>query len=109
MDIYELMKDGRTVEEIRAAFEEAIASAQLQYEQYMEEQERLKRERVARELEEACRKQRLEEARGALGNALIEYFSALDSSIDEAMYETVDWLIDALPYIKVVKARGGFW
>lgn len=109
MNIYELLKDGMTAEEIKEAFDVAMSNAQVQYEKYLEEQKRIEREKAAKELERAYKKSHLEECRNALGAAIIDYFSALDIEVNDKMYETVDWIIDVLPHIKVVKTGGRFW
>jgi len=38
-----------------------------------------------------------------LGAAIVDYFSSLDIKVTEKTLEDVEWIIDALPQIKVVR------
>ena len=109
MDILKLLKEGMTADEIYDDFMDALTDAQTEYKEYLEEVERRKKEQEAKELERAYKKQRLEECRSALGAAIINYFSALDLTVDDKTFEAVDWIIDALPHIKIVKTGGRLW
>ena len=109
MDILKLLKEGMTPEEIMEDFLDELADAKIEYDEWLEELERQKQAIAARDAERAFKQKRMEDARSALGASLVEYFSSLDLPIDEKSYETVDWLIDALPHIKIVKTGGKFW
>ena len=109
MDILKLLKEGMTPDEIREDFMDELTDAQIEYNEWLKELERQKQALAARDAERAFKQKRIEDARSALGAALVEYFSALDLPIDEKSYEQVDWIIDALPHIKVVKTGGRFF
>lgn len=109
MDILKLLKEGMTPEQIMEDFMDELADAKIEYDEWLEELERQKQALAARDAERAFKQKRMEDARSALGASLVEYFSALDLPIDEKSYEQVDWIIDALPHIKVVKTGGRFW
>ena len=109
MDILKLLKEGMTPEQIMEDFMDELADAKIEYDEWLEELERQKQALAARDAERAFKQKRMEDTRSALGASLVEYFSALDLPIDEKSYEQVDWIIDALPHIKVVKTGGRFW
>ena len=109
MDILALLKEGATREEIERDFADEMAEALLEYEKYQKEQEELARKEAARKMELEFRKKRQSEARKALGAAIIEYFDSLDMVVEEETIDAVDWIIDVLPQIKVVKTGGRFW
>ena len=109
MDILKLLKEGVTPEQIMEDFLDELAEAKAEYDEWLEELERQKQALAARDAERAFKQKRIEDARSALGASLVEYFSALDLPIDEKSYEQVDWIIDALPHIKVVKTGGRFF
>lgn len=109
MDILKLLKEGVKPEEIIDDFMDALEEAQAGYDEWLKELERKKQALAAREAEREFKKKRLEETRSVLGAALVEYFSALDLPIDEKSYEHIDWIIDALPHIKIVKTGGRFF
>lgn len=109
MDILKLLKEGVTSEEIMDDFMDALTEAKIEYEEYLEELERQKQVLAAKDAERAYKQKRIEDARSALGAALIEYFAALDLPIEEKTYNDLDWIIDALPNIKIVKTGGRFW
>ena len=109
MDILKLLKEGMTPDEVMEDFMDELAEAKAEYEEWLEELERQKQALAAREAEREFKQKRLEDARSALGAALVEYFSALDLPIDEKSYENIDWIIDALPHIKIVKTGGRFF
>ena len=109
MDILKLLKEGMTAEEVMEDFMDELAEAKAEYDEWLKELERQKQALAARDAERAFKQKRMEDARSALGASLVEYFSALDLPIDEKSYEQVDWIIDALPHIKVVKTGGRFW
>ena len=109
MDILKLLKEGVTPEQIMEVFLDELAEAKTEYDEWLEELERQKQALAARDAERAFKQKRMEDARSALGASLVEYFSALDLPIDEKSYEQVDWIIDALPHIKIVKTGGRFF
>ena len=109
MDILKLLKEGMTPDEVMEDFMDELAEAKAEYEEWLEELERQKQALAAKEAEREFKQKRLEDARSALGAALVEYFSALDLPIDEKSYENIDWIIDALPHIKIVKTGGRFF
>ena len=109
MDILKLLKEGMTPDEVMEDFMDELAEAKAEYDEWLEELERQKQALAAREVEREFKQKRLEDARSALGAALVEYFSALDLPIDEKSYENIDWIIDALPHIKIVKTGGRFF
>ena len=109
MDILKLLKEGMSADEIYDDFMDALTDAQTEYKEYLEEVERRKKAQEAKELERAYKKSHLEECRSALGAAIVDYFLALEIDVNDKMYETVDWIIDALPHIKVVKTGGRFF
>ena len=84
MDIYKMLKDGMSVEEVTKLFTSAIKNAQAQVEKENKEAE-----------EQAIRaeyvKARKQEAKEALGAALINFALAYDI-IDEANEEMVQWV-----------------
>ena len=109
MDILKLLKEGMSADEIMEDFMDELAEAKIEYDEWLEELERQKQALAARDAERAFKQKRIEDARSALGASLVEYFSSLDLPIDEKSYEQVDWIIDALPHIKVVKTGGRFF
>lgn len=109
MDILKLLKEGMSADEIYDDFMDALTDAQTEYKEYLEEVERRKKAQEAKELERAYKKSHLEECRSALGAAIVDYFLALEIDVNDKMYEQVDWIIDALPHIKVVKTGGRFF
>ena len=109
MDILKLLKEGMSADEIYDEFLDALTDAQTEYKEYLEEVERRKKAQEAKELERAYKKSHLEECRSALGAAIVDYFLALEIDVNDKMYEQVDWIIDALPHIKVVKTGGRFF
>ena len=84
MDIYKMLKDGMSAEEVAKLFASAIENAQTQIEKENKEAE-----------EQALRaeyiKARKQEAKEALGAALIEFALAYDI-IDEANEEIIQWV-----------------
>ena len=109
MDILKLLKEGMTPDEVVEDFMDELTDAKIEYNEWLKELERQKQALAARDAERAFKQKRIEDARSALGAALVEYFSALDLPIDEKSYEQVNWIIDALPHIKVVKTGGRFF
>ena len=109
MDILKLLKEGMSADEIYDNFMDSWMEAQEDYKEYLKEVERQKQALAAREAEREFKQKRLEDARSALGAALVEYFSASDLPIDEKSYEHIDWIIDALPHIKIIKTGGRFF
>lgn len=109
MDILKLLKEGMKPEEIIDDFMDELAEAKAEYDEWLKELERQRQALAAKEAEREFKQKRMEDARSALGASLVEYFSTLDLPIDEKSYEQVDWIIDALPHIKIVKTGGRFF
>lgn len=109
MDILKLLKEGVTPEQVLEDFLDELAEAKTEYDEWLEELERQRQALAAKNAEREFKQKRIEDTRSALGASLVEYFSALDLPIDEKSYEQVDWIIDALPHIKVVKTGGRFF
>lgn len=109
MDILKLLKEGKTVESLTEDFFDALDAAQHEFEVWKKEQEEEKKRAAARAMEAEYKKQKLSNARKALGAAIIDYFEALDQEVTDATIEAVDWIIDVLPNIKVVKTSTKGW
>ena len=103
MNILELLKNGKTVEDITEDFFTAMEESQAAYEKWKEEEEEKRRAAAQRALELEYKKSKQEQARKALGAAIVDYFSSLDIKVTEKTLEEVEWIIDALPQIKVVR------
>lgn len=101
LDLYALLKEGKSKEEIATLMEECAAAAQ----------EKLDLERE-KEAEEKARQARLKEAKDEAIAALMKYFSCVKLEVDE---DTVGYVLDKLPsampkkfvYEKASKKRGG--
>lgn len=95
--IFALFKQGYTMEDI----EDLMVSAHADYEEE-------KAELARKEQEKKFKEQKIAEAREALGAAIIEYYSAIGKKVDESVIENVDYIIDALPKLRVWSGRYGF-
>lgn len=103
MDILKLLKEGMSVEDITEDFFDALSDAQEEYEEYLKEQEEKRKVAEARKAELEYKKKKQQEARAAVGAAIVNYFESLGIVITESMLEDIDNIIDALPQLKVVK------
>ena len=103
MDILKLLKEGRTVEDITEDFFDALTEAQSMYDEYIKEQERKAKAEAARKMEEEFRKKKIKDARQALGAAMVNYFEALGVAVTEETLADLDFIIEALPQIKIVR------
>jgi hypothetical protein len=103
MDIFEALKQGRTVEDLTEEFFEALALAQGEYDKYQARQAKVREAEAQRRLAREYELQRIKEAREALGAAMLSYFVALGKEATDKTYTDIDAIIDALPSIKVVQ------
>ena len=103
MDILKLLKEGVTKEEIMSDFAEELAESLKEYEEYLEEAERQRKIEAARKLEREFAQKRINEARQALGAAMVEYFSALGMTATEKSLKDVELIIDTLPQLRIVR------
>lgn len=109
MDILKLLKDGWSPEDIMEEFDEAMQLAQVEYEKYLEEQRKAEEAKAAAALALEYKKLKQEEARTALGAALIDFALAYEliDEVDEDYLSSIDKYIDLLktPVSKVCTAR----
>lgn len=103
MNILELLKNGKTVEDITEDFFNALEESQEAYEEYVKEQEEKRKAAEARKAELEYKKTKQQEARAAVGAAIVNYFETLGIVITENMLEDIDNIVEALPQLKVVK------
>lgn len=108
MDILKLLKEGMSVEDITEDFFDALSDAQEEYEEYLKEQEEKRKAAEARKVELEYKKTKQQEARAAVGAAIVNYFESLGIVITENMLEDIDNIIDLLPQLKVYKS-GKVW
>ena len=109
MDILKLLKDGWSPEDIMEEFDEAMRLAQVEYEKYLEAERKAEAERAAAALALEYKKLKQEEARTALGAALIDFALAYElvDEVDEDYLSSIERYIDLLktPVSKVCTAR----
>lgn len=103
MDILKLLKEGISVEDITEDFFDALESAQEDYEEWKKEQEEKAKAEAAKKLEQEYLKKKQQEARASVGAAIVNYFETLGIVITEEMLKDVDYIVDALPQIKVIQ------
>ena len=108
MDILKLLKEGMCVEDITEDFFGELRDAQEEYEEYLKEQEEKRKAAEARRMELEYKKTKQQEARAAVGAAIVNYFESLGIVITENMLEDIDNIIDLLPQLKVYKS-GKVW
>ena len=109
MNILDMLKKGKSVEDLTEEFYDNLESAVTEYEAWKKAEEEKAKALAQKKLEEGYAREKRAKAREALGAAIIEYFSTLDVAIDEETYKNVDLIIDALPKIKVVRSNFGGW
>lgn len=103
MNILELLKNGKSVEDLTEDFYDALEQAVLEYDEWQKEEKRKAEALAQKRLEEEYKKVKVEEARQAVGAAILNYFSTLDIEIEEDVIENIDFIVEALPKIKVVR------
>lgn len=102
-NILEDLKKGATVEDITENFFAVLEQAVLEYDEWQKEEKRKAEALAQKRLEEEYKKVKVEEARQAVGAAILNYFSTLDIEIEEDVIENIDFIVEALPKIKVVR------
>ena len=108
MNILEDLKKGATVEDITENFFEALEEAQKGYEQWLKEEEEKAAAAEAKRQELEYKKMKQEQARAALGAAIVNYFESLGIVITESMMKDIDDLIELLPHLKLYRP-GKIW
>lgn len=98
MDILKLLKDGWSPEDIMEEFDEAMQLAQVEYEKYLEAERKAEAERAAAALALEYKKLKQEEARTALGAALIDFALAYElvDEVDEDYISSIEKYVDLL-------------
>ena len=98
MDILKLLKQGWSPEDIMEEFDEAMRLAQVEYEKYLEAERKAEAERAAAALALEYKKLKQEEAREALGAALIDFALAYElvDEVDEDYISSIEKYIDLL-------------
>ena len=109
MDILKLLKQGWSPEDIMEEFDEAMRLAQVEYEKYLEAERKAEAERAAAALALEYKKLKQEEAREALGAALIDFALAYElvDEVDEDYISAIERYIDLLktPVSRACTAR----
>lgn len=109
MDILKLLKQGWSPEDIMEEFDEAMQLAQVEYEKYLEAERKAEAERAAAALALEYKKLKQEEAREALGAALIDFALAYElvDEVDEDYIASIERYVDLLksPGPKICTAR----
>ena len=98
MDILKLLKQGWSPEDIMEEFDEAMRLAQVEYEKHLEAERKAEAERVTAALALEYKKLKQEEARTALGAALIDFALAYElvDEVDENYISAIERYIDLL-------------
>ena len=98
MDILKLLKQGWSPEDIMEEFDEAMQLALVEYEKYLEAERKAEAERAAAALALEYKKLKQEEARVALGAALIDFAIAYElvDEVDEDYISSIEKYIDLL-------------
>ena len=98
MDILQLLKQGWSPEDIMEEFDEAMQLAQVEYEKYLEAERKAEAEKEAKMLALEYKKLKQEEARTALGAALIDFALAYElvDEVDEDYISSIEKYIDLL-------------
>lgn len=103
VDILKLLKEGVSEEDIVEDFFDALDDARVEYKKWQEEEKRKAALMEQKKLEEEYAKKKRDEAREALGAAVLNYMEALGFTVEEGTYDDIDAIVDALPQIKVVR------
>lgn len=100
MNILEMLKRGKSIEDLTEEFYDNLESAVTEYEAWKEVEEEKAKALAQKKLEEEMKMKKIKEARQTASVALVDYLKALGTEVDDGKIR-VDFVIKILPDLEV--------
>lgn len=103
MNILEMLKRGKSIEDLTEEFYDNLESAVIEYEAWKEAEEKKAKALAQKKLEEEMKMKKIKEARQASFEAMKTYLEALGIDVDANHVNTLNFILEILPDLEVAR------
>lgn len=101
MNILEMLKKGKSIEDLTEEFYDSLESAVTEYEAWKKAEEEKAKALAQKKLEEEMKMKKIKEARQASFEAIKTYLEALGTDVGASRVDTINFILDILPDLEV--------